>query len=81
MAHLMQDICRQVNPPRGFIHFLYGRFFVRIKRLHKGVEYTPKVIREIYAYWAQIENPVKAIVWYRIAKILHIYRDEKPYLP
>ena len=54
---------------------------MRIKRLHKGVEYTPKVIREIYAYWAQIENPVKAIVWYRIAKILHIYRDEKPYLP
>ena len=77
----MQAISRQVNPTRGFIHFLDGRFSGRIWRLHKGVEYTPKVIREIYAYWAQIENPVKAIVWYRIAKILHIYRDEKPYLP
>ncbi len=81
MAHLMQDICRQVNPPRGFKLFLYGRFLVRIKRLHKGIEYRHDTIEEIYDYWGDIQNPLTAIVWYRLAKILHIYRDEKPYMP
>ena len=77
----LQDICRQVNPPRGFKLFLYGRFLVRIKRLHKGIEYRHDTIEEIYDYWGDIQNPLTAIVWYRLAKILHIYRDEKPYMP
>lgn len=81
MGRLMTDICRIVQPPTGFKPYLYGYFFVHLRRHFKKMKYNPFIVKEIFDEWARNENRTFSIIWYRIAKWLCLYKDKRPFRP
>ena len=81
MGRLMTDICRIVQPPTGFKPYLYGYFFVHLRRHFKKMKYNPSIVKEIFDEWARNENRTFSIIWYRIAKWLCLYKDKRPFRP
>ena len=80
-GNLISDICQTVDHPFGFKAYLYGYFWIHLHRHLEKQHHHSTIVKEIFREWRGNGNPTFSIVWYRLAKILHIYRDEKPYMP
>lgn len=78
---LISDICQTVDHPFGFKAYLYGYFWIHLHRHLEKQHHHSSIVKEIFREWRGYGNPTFSIIWYRLAKILHIYRDEKPYIP
>ena len=71
----IQRILRYMLPrlgmPAGYAAFMYGKFFIRINR-HKR---SNPDFNDVYRRWtADAPHPRLCIMWYRVAKLLGIYK-------
>lgn len=70
ILRLLQYVLPQAGLPAAYREFLLGKFLVRLDRDLHGKGETAAVRR---AWREAVPHPVRAVAWYRMAKMLHIY--------
>lgn len=71
IQRILKYMLPRLGMPAGYAAFMYGKFFIRINR-HKR---SNPDFNDVYRRWtADAPHPRLCIMWYRVAKLLGIYK-------